>query len=191
MARVLDGGLEHISTTRPVILSLLDADKNVVREVTMSHCSGLLKGEDTMPESVHYIGLRGEDTRGIPFSYTRPTISGPLQFRTSDFRLTASTNRVEMAADETEMVTLQLQTIETDGDTTFNFKIDAPHGFSTSASPFAVTVSPTKSASALLRVSASHSVLSGSYTLTITAHSGCSELMVELAVVVEETEEGV
>ena len=176
MVRVLEGQTVNISGSQPLYLDLLDADKNILQAIPVSACNGLFRGTATFPASMDFLQLRGTDIFGVPFSYIRPAINAPVTFRPSRFSLTSTSGTVSITAGSTEILTYQLQAVETDGNTSFDFSPQTASGFAVAVSTAKAVISRNQIITISVRVTPASSVARGEHRIVLTATSGCNTL---------------
>ena len=178
VVRVLEGQITNISTSHPLYLDFLDADKNVLQEISVTACNGLFRGEATFPASTDFLQLRGTDVYGVPFSYIRPAIDAPVIFRPSRFALTSTSGGVvSISTGVTHTLTYQLQAVETEGSTSFNFSVQtSTSGFDTNVSPAQAVISANQSVTVSVQVTPTSHVAAGNHQITLAATSGCDTL---------------
>ena len=178
VVRVLEGQMANISTSHPLYLDFLDADKNVLQEISVAACNGLFRGEATFPASTDFLQLRGTDVYRVPFSYIRPAIDAPVIFRPSRFSLTSTSGGVvSISTGSTHTLTYQLQAVETEGSTSFNFSLQtSTSGFDTNVSPAQAVISANQSVTVSVQVTPTSHVAAGNHQITLSATSGCDTL---------------
>ena len=188
VVRVLDGQITNISTSHPLYLDFLDADKNVLREISVTACNGLFRGEATFPASTDFLQLRGTDVYGVPFSYIRLAINAPVTFRPSRFTLTSTSGVVSISTGSTHTLTYQLQAVETEGSTSFNFSLQtSTSGFDTNVSPARAVISANGTITVSVQVTPTPRVAAGNYQITLSATSGCDTLRATQSVTIDTT----
>ena len=185
VVRVLDGQITNISTSHPLYLDFLDADKNVLREISVTACNGLFRGEATFPASTDFLQLRGTDVYGVPFSFIRPAIDA---FRPSRFTLTSTSGVVSISTGSTHTLTYQLQAVETEGSTLFNFSLQtSTSGFDTIVSPVRAVINANQTVTVSVQVTPTPHVAAGNYQITLSATSGCDTLRATQSVTIDTT----
>ena len=176
VVRVLEGQIVNISASHTLYLDFLDADKNILQEIPVSACNGLFRGTATFPASTDFLQLRGTDVFGVPFSYIRPAINAPVTFRPSRFSLMPTSGTVSITTGSTQTLTYQLQAVETEGNTSFNFSVQTASGFTVALTTSQAVISGSQSITVSVRVTPTSFVARGNYQITLIATSGCNTL---------------
>ena len=176
VVRVLEGNIVNISTSHTLYLGFLDADKSILQEIPVSECDGLFRGTVTFPASMDFLLLRGTDIFGVPFSYVRPAINAPVMFRPSRFSLMPTSGTVSITTGSTQTLTYQLQAVETEGNTSFNFSVQTASGFIVAVTRRQAVISGSQSITVSIKVTPTSFVARGKYQITLIATSGCNTL---------------